>query len=84
MQRFLYPIQANSRARDDLDMERIFRPRTNAPDIIRSALDHNNKKKKAGENKEKISSTTIDSLFGAPEKINIPERYIPDLVSAVT
>ncbi|XP_059080591.1 uncharacterized protein LOC131878582 isoform X2 [Tigriopus californicus] len=61
--------QASNRARDDIDMERILRPRTNAPDVIKSALDKKDMK---------INSTTIDNLFGVPEKILIPERYIPD------
>lgn len=43
------------------------------PDVIKSALDH----KSEG---SKISETTIDSLFGVPDKIVIPERYIPDTV----
>ena len=44
------------------------------PDVIKSALDH----KSEG---SRISETTIDSLFGVPDKILIPERYIPDTVS---
>lgn len=56
------------RARDDLDMEVALRPRINAPDIVRSALGP----------REKISENTIDNLFGAPNKILIPERYIPE------
>ena len=47
------------------------------PDVIKSALDH----KSEG---SKISETTIDSLFGVPDKIVIPERYIPDTVSIIT
>ena len=43
------------------------------PDVIKSALDH----KSEG---SRISETTIDSLFGVPDKIVIPERYIPDTV----
>lgn len=58
----------NWRARDDLDMEVALRPRINAPDIVRSALGP----------REKISENTIDNLFGAPNKILIPERYIPE------
>ena len=55
-------------------MERVLRPRGgNAPDVIRSALDT--------KKDSKINTTTIDNLFGAPEKINIPERYIPESVS---
>ncbi|XP_055385065.1 protein PF3D7_1417600 [Condylostylus longicornis] len=58
----------NWRARDDLDMEVALRPRNNAPDVVRSALGQG----------EKISENTIDRLFGAPNKILIPERYIPE------
>jgi hypothetical protein len=64
-----FPLQnVNYRARDDLDMEVALRPRMNAPDIVRSALGP----------REKISANTIDNLFGAPNKILIPERYIPE------
>jgi hypothetical protein len=49
-------------------MEVALRPRINAPDVVRSALGP----------REKISETTIDKLFGAPSKILIPERYIPE------
>ena len=59
------------RSRDDLDMERVLKPR-DAPDVVRSTYS----KKDA-----KISVSTIDNLFGVPDKINIPERYIPDVVS---
>ncbi|XP_068993141.1 serine/arginine repetitive matrix protein 2 isoform X1 [Neodiprion pinetum] len=57
------------RARDDLDMERALRPRINAPDVVRSTLSH----------KElKYNESTIDNLLGTPNKILIPERYIPE------
>ncbi len=50
-------------------------PRTNpasvAPDVVKSTI-HNSK----------ISESTIDNLFGAPDKIHIPERYIPEAVSS--
>jgi hypothetical protein len=49
-------------------MEVALRPRINAPDVVRSALGP----------REKISENTIDKLFGAPSKIFIPERYIPE------
>ena len=59
------------RARDDLDMERALRPRINAPDVVRSTLSH----------KElKYNESTIDQLLGTPNKIIIPERYIPEKV----
>lgn len=51
-------------------MEVALRPRINAPDVVRSALGH----------KEKISENSIDRLFAAPNKIVIPERYIPEQV----
>jgi len=43
----------------------------NAPDVVRSALGQG----------EKISENTIDNLLLAPNKIVIPERYIPETVS---
>jgi hypothetical protein len=49
-------------------MDLALRPRMNAPDIVRSALG----------TRDKISENTIDNLFGAPNKIFIPERYIPE------
>jgi len=59
------------RARDDLDMERALRPRINAPDVVRSTLSH----------KElKYNESTIDQLLGTPNKIVIPERYVPEQV----
>lgn len=57
------------RARDDLDMERALRQRTDTPDVVRSTL--SNKELKYNEN-------TIESLLGTPNKISIPERYIPE------
>lgn len=50
-------------------MDLALRPRMNAPDIVRSALG----------TRDKISENTIDNLFGAPNKIVIPERYIPEV-----
>lgn len=68
----LFVLQnTNWRARDDLDMEVALRPRINAPDVVRSALGQG----------EKISENTIDNLLLAPNKIVIPERYIPETVS---
>lgn len=64
-------FQAMGKARDDLDMERALRPRINAPDVVRSTLSH----------KElKYNESTIDQLLGTPNKIVIPERYIPEQV----
>ena len=70
----LYLQELQGRACDDLDMEQALKTDgLCTPDVIKSALDH----KSEG---SKISETTIDSLFGAPDKIYIPERYIPDTV----
>ncbi len=64
-------FQGSDRSRDDLDMEQVLRNRgLNTPDVIQSALDMND-----------TNSTTIDNLFGSPEKILIPERYVPEMVS---
>lgn len=52
-------------------MEVALRPRMNAPDVVRSALRQHG---------EKISENTIDNLLLAPNKIVIPERYIPETV----
>jgi hypothetical protein len=49
-------------------MEVALRPRINAPDVVRSALGP----------RENISENTINNLFSAPNKILIPERYIPE------
>lgn len=58
----------NWRARDDVDLEVTIRPRSNAPDVVRSAIGP----------REKISENTIDKLLAAPSKILIPERYVPE------
>ena len=74
---FLLLQELHGRACDDLDMEQALKTDgLCTPDVIKSALDH----KSEG---SKISETTIDSLFGVPDKIVIPERYIPDTVSIV-
>ena len=66
------------RACDDLDMEQALKnDGLCTPDVIKSALDP----KSEG---SKISETTIDRLFGVPDKIVIPERYIPDTVSVIS
>nr|XP_023015064.1 uncharacterized protein LOC111504637 isoform X2 [Leptinotarsa decemlineata] len=62
-------VMNTRRARDDLDMERALRQRIDAPDVVRSTL--SSKELKYNEN-------TIDNLLGTPNKINIPERYIPE------
>lgn len=59
------------RARDDLDIERALRQRIDAPDLVRSTLS----------NKElKYNEETIDNILSTPNKILIPERYIPEHV----
>ncbi|KAF5285163.1 hypothetical protein FQA39_LY16751 [Lamprigera yunnana] len=63
------------RARDDLDMERALRQRIDAPDVVRSTL--SNKELKYNEN-------TIDNILGTPNKIIIPERYIPEQLPQLT
>ncbi|KAL1493065.1 hypothetical protein ABEB36_011202 [Hypothenemus hampei] len=57
------------RARDDLDIERALRQRVDAPDLVRSTLS----------TKElKYNEETIDNILSTPNKIFIPERYIPE------
>lgn len=65
-------LQGSARSRDDLDMERALRPRLNAPDVVRSTMSHKD---------FKYNENTIDSILGTPNKIVIPERYIPEQVS---
>ena len=65
-------------------MEQALGPRgLSTPDVIKSALD-NKSEAPANGNRPKISTNTIDNLFGVPEKITIPERYIPDTVRFLT
>ena len=62
-------------------MEQALGPRgLSTPDVIKSALDKNEVTTVVG---QKISTNTIDNLFGVPDKITIPERYIPDAVSVL-
>ncbi|CAG0906371.1 unnamed protein product [Cyprideis torosa] len=58
------------RARDDMDIEHALRSRLTTPDVVKSTM--------AAKNKMKINENTIDSILGAPKKISIPERYVPD------
>ncbi|XP_065347061.1 uncharacterized protein kmr isoform X3 [Cloeon dipterum] len=61
---------SGARARDDLDMERALRRRVaGAPDVVRSTL---------SQRELKYNETTIDSILGTPNKIVIPERYVPE------
>ncbi|ROT65661.1 putative protein Daple-like isoform X4 [Penaeus vannamei] len=57
-----------ARSRDDCDMVRALRPR-NHPDVVKSTLSTRDLR---------FNETTIDSILGAPDKIYIPERYMPD------
>ena len=73
-------MQESARSRDDLDMEQAIRG-LSTPDVIKSALDNKNEGTASAPGRTKISTNAIDNLFGVPEKIAIPERYIPDTVS---
>lgn len=55
------------RSRDDLDIERTLKQPSDAPDLVQSTYGQ-------------TESAAIDNLFGVPNKINIPERYVPDQV----
>ena len=78
-----------ARSRDDLDLEQTIKSPSNTspPDVIRSAL---NKDGDQGGNEDSAGAQVIspssnlrmiDNLFGIPDKIVIPERYIPDTVN---
>lgn len=67
--------QGSARSRDDLDMERALRPRINAPDVVRSTMNHKDLK---------YNENTIDNILGTPNKIVIPERYIPEQEPVLT
>ncbi|XP_063832352.1 uncharacterized protein LOC135081544 isoform X5 [Ostrinia nubilalis] len=56
------------RSLDDADMERALRTAP-APDVVRSALPAQ---------ATRLADSTIDQLLAAPQKILIPERYIPE------
>ena len=55
-----HDANGRTRARDDMDMERMLKPR-DAPDVVRSTY--------TGD------PFRVENLFGLPEKIIIPERY---------
>ncbi|XP_059051959.1 uncharacterized protein LOC131846625 isoform X2 [Achroia grisella] len=59
------------RSLDDADMERALRGvrAAPAPDVVRSALPAQT---------HRLADNTIDQLLAAPQKILIPERYIPE------
>ena len=85
----VFLAQDGARSRDDLDLEQTLKSPSNnsPPDVIRSALnkdgDQDGDEDSAGGNVISPSSNLrmIDNLFGIPDKIVIPERYIPDTVS---
>lgn len=52
-------------------MECALRPR-NHPDVVKSTLSTRDLR---------FNESTIDNILGAPNKIYIPERYMPDEVS---
>lgn len=58
------------RSLDDADMERALRGGV-APDVVRSAIPPQ---------KLRLADNTIEQLLAAPQKILIPERYIPEKV----
>merc|ERR1711997_1178575 len=57
------------RSRDDLDIERTLKQPSDAPDLVQSTYSQQD---------SEFRSNALDNLFGVPEKINIPERYVPD------
>ena len=70
------------RSRDDLDIERMLKPR-DAPDVVRSTYGG---ERDTGEHQRHAAHSghqqdySIDNLFGIPAKISIPERYVPEQV----
>ena len=58
-----------------MDIERTLKQPSDAPDLVQSTYGQN-------ENTE-FKTNALDNLFGVPEKINIPERYVPDQVKGV-
>ncbi|KAK3860359.1 hypothetical protein Pcinc_033578 [Petrolisthes cinctipes] len=61
-------VAEGARSRDDCDMVRALRPR-NHPDVVKSTLSTRDLR---------FNESTIDNILGAPNKIYIPERYMPD------
>merc|ERR1711953_1022366 len=57
------------RSRDDLDIERTLKQPSDAPDLVQSTY---------SQQEAEFRSNAFDNLFGVPDKINIPERYVPD------
>ena len=66
---FLKQRATKGRARDDVDLQRALRfHHPFAPDVVRSTITQ----------AIRINEKTIDNLFAAPDKIVIPERYVPE------
>ena len=84
----LFIFKEGARSRDDLDLEQTIKSPSNTspPDVIRSALnkdgDQDGDEESPGAQVISPSSNLrmIDNLFGIPDKIVIPERYIPETV----
>ena len=82
-------FKEGARSRDDLDLEQTIKSPSNTspPDVIRSALnkdgDQDGDEESPGAQVISPSSNLrmIDNLFGIPDKIVIPERYIPETVN---
>ena len=52
------------------------------PDVVRSAINKDDSGREIVKGTPAgASAKIIDNLFGVPDKIVIPERYIPDTVS---
>ena len=58
------------RSRDDLDIERTLKQPSDAPDLVQSTYGQT----------ENVDFKNFDNMFGVPDKISIPERYVPDQV----
>ena len=84
-----FVFKEGARSRDDLDLEQTIKSPSNTspPDVIRSALnkdgDQDGDEESPGAQVISPSSNLrmIDNLFGIPDKIVIPERYIPETVN---
>ncbi|KAF0307381.1 hypothetical protein FJT64_002307 [Amphibalanus amphitrite] len=59
-----------SRSADDMDMERALGESGGTPDVVKSSLTRTD---------PRFDADTIDTLLGTPQKILIPERYVPEL-----
>merc|ERR1719282_1089749 len=59
------------RSRDDMDIERTLKQPSDAPDLVQSTYT---------QQEPDFRSNALDNLFGVPDKIDIPERYVPDQV----